>query len=518
MVIQCSACQTRYRLADEKIRPQGTKVRCSKCGEVFTVLPGEPGHAQPSPEPSPDAISSSAAEPAAGWKIAATTPPRSDEYLDWSDLGTSDRGSTPTPAAGGEDSEGNQVLQGPADGAFFGEFPLDETQASTPGGDEFAFEPPAPAAETDEFVFGEISDEEEEEITFEEEFPGEDDIAFGGGKTVGPAEEGLSPLEFDNPVFGESSSRGDSPNEDLDVGLGAGTNDELTFEERDEPAVAPAFPETEDDTFSWGEPGEAAVFADEFDFGGGDEDLAEEETEDLDFELPGFAEEPPPLAPPVQETAPSVAPGKPSKPEKSATPAATPIIPTDRRKYARRKRRGGTSLLTWLVAVILLGLCAAMGYFYWQGEFPDIYALLNRFMPPATTNQAASKIQVTKANGFFVNNREAGQLFVVQGEAVNGYTEPRSAMAVQGKLFNQAGNLLRERTAYCGNSFSASELKSLPLAKLHERSDNQFGDSLSNLNVAAGKSVPFTLVFSNLPSDLAEFTVEPGDSIPGSKQ
>ena len=30
MVIQCTQCQTRFKLADEKIKPQGTKVRCSK--------------------------------------------------------------------------------------------------------------------------------------------------------------------------------------------------------------------------------------------------------------------------------------------------------------------------------------------------------------------------------------------------------------------------------------------------------------------------------------------------------
>ena len=42
MIVQCEACQTRFRLADEKIKAGGTKVRCSKCKEVFTVMPPEP--------------------------------------------------------------------------------------------------------------------------------------------------------------------------------------------------------------------------------------------------------------------------------------------------------------------------------------------------------------------------------------------------------------------------------------------------------------------------------------------
>jgi predicted Zn finger-like uncharacterized protein len=42
MIVQCEACQTRFRLADEKVKVGGIKVRCSKCKEVFTVMPPEP--------------------------------------------------------------------------------------------------------------------------------------------------------------------------------------------------------------------------------------------------------------------------------------------------------------------------------------------------------------------------------------------------------------------------------------------------------------------------------------------
>ena len=35
MIIQCQACNTKFRVGDEKVKPPGIKVRCSKCGEVF---------------------------------------------------------------------------------------------------------------------------------------------------------------------------------------------------------------------------------------------------------------------------------------------------------------------------------------------------------------------------------------------------------------------------------------------------------------------------------------------------
>ncbi len=39
MIVQCSECQAKYRIADEKVRGAGVKVRCAKCQHVFTVKP-----------------------------------------------------------------------------------------------------------------------------------------------------------------------------------------------------------------------------------------------------------------------------------------------------------------------------------------------------------------------------------------------------------------------------------------------------------------------------------------------
>ncbi|HET8725549.1 MAG TPA: zinc-ribbon domain-containing protein [Anaeromyxobacteraceae bacterium] len=47
MIIACSACSARFRIADEKVGPQGARVRCSRCGHLFTVRPPEPVPAPP---------------------------------------------------------------------------------------------------------------------------------------------------------------------------------------------------------------------------------------------------------------------------------------------------------------------------------------------------------------------------------------------------------------------------------------------------------------------------------------
>ena len=46
------------------------------------------------------------------------------------------------------------------------------------------------------------------------------------------------------------------------------------------------------------------------------------------------------------------------------------------------------------------------------------------------------------------------------------------------------------------------------LGAINKRLNNRFGDKKSNMNVAPGKTLPFMVVFSNLPDNLEEFTVE----------
>ena len=48
VVVQCPSCQTRFRVADEKVSDRGVRVRCSSCKDVFSVKksgPAEPASA-----------------------------------------------------------------------------------------------------------------------------------------------------------------------------------------------------------------------------------------------------------------------------------------------------------------------------------------------------------------------------------------------------------------------------------------------------------------------------------------
>jgi predicted Zn finger-like uncharacterized protein len=65
MIAVCPKCKARYRIAREKLRPEGVRVRCARCAALFKVRRPEVVAAQGSP-----------AEPLSGPALSGEAPPR----------------------------------------------------------------------------------------------------------------------------------------------------------------------------------------------------------------------------------------------------------------------------------------------------------------------------------------------------------------------------------------------------------------------------------------------------------
>jgi len=55
MIAACPKCSARYRIAKERVRPEGVRLRCSRCEAVFRVRSPEPDH-PPVPQPPPPQV------------------------------------------------------------------------------------------------------------------------------------------------------------------------------------------------------------------------------------------------------------------------------------------------------------------------------------------------------------------------------------------------------------------------------------------------------------------------------
>lgn len=152
-------------------------------------------------------------------------------------------------------------------------------------------------------------------------------------------------------------------------------------------------------------------------------------------------------------------------------------------------------------------------------------------------DQAQGLISLEKVKGYYVENSNLSRAFVIEGEAANHWKESRSFIKVRGTLLDSKGNKVREQEAYCGNILSEKDMREMSRGVIEKSLASQFGVSFSNVNILPGKSVPFMIIFPDLPPEggatasfpgsggkpadvspgLSDFTVEVVSSQKGSK-
>ncbi|MBW2488063.1 MAG: DUF3426 domain-containing protein, partial [Deltaproteobacteria bacterium] len=108
----------------------------------------------------------------------------------------------------------------------------------------------------------------------------------------------------------------------------------------------------------------------------------------------------------------------------------------------------------------------------------------------------------------FIDNDSAGRILVITGQVRNEYDHPRSNIKVTGKIYQKGKNLANTATVYAGNMLSDADLQRMDMTAINQRLQNRFGDNRSNIKVNTGKTIPFFIVFNQLPVNLDEYTVE----------
>lgn len=116
--------------------------------------------------------------------------------------------------------------------------------------------------------------------------------------------------------------------------------------------------------------------------------------------------------------------------------------------------------------------------------------------------------------GKYFSNTKAGEIFVIKGKVRNDYDHPRSFIRVKANLFSKGGVLSKTGIVYCGNMLSDIDIENLDLNTIGKRLMNRNGDRKSNVNLKQGATIPFMVVFSDLPENMNMFNVEAEGSAP----
>jgi len=166
------------------------------------------------------------------------------------------------------------------------------------------------------------------------------------------------------------------------------------------------------------------------------------------------------------------------------------------------------SLKKVLIPLLLLAVVGAL-VFFGMKMFGGKEEVPVKPVAPVVKDQGNLQIEMIANPEYkFVENKVSGEILVVTGNVTNRYDHPRSNISVKGTLYDSAGKVIVTSSAYCGNMLSDSDLTALELKTINERLNNRMGDDNMNIGIESGKNVPFTVVFSDLPEDINELTVE----------
>ena len=172
-------------------------------------------------------------------------------------------------------------------------------------------------------------------------------------------------------------------------------------------------------------------------------------------------------------------------------------------------------LIILFLAILLLG-----GYstcIMYNIEIPYISTIRIPFLsdylkplppPPIPIRLAPEKKSVT---GRFVTNTVAGTLFVITGNVINTSEVVCNHIKIKGTLITKDNVKAKDKTVYCGNIISEEDLKAMEMAAIETLLLKETGNNLSNVSIKPGQSVPFMIVFSDLPPNLENFTVNVAD-------
>ena len=185
------------------------------------------------------------------------------------------------------------------------------------------------------------------------------------------------------------------------------------------------------------------------------------------------------------------------------------------------KKKSGKLLKALVVLVILVGGgfgAVALGPLVGidvKDQLSSIPYVGELFGPKA---DAAGNLKIAildkKLKGFFILNSKLNTLYVVQGSVKNEYNHSRGAISITGKLYSKGGKLRQTKTVFAGNMLTQKQLKSFGQTGIDKRLKFRTGQKRSNVSVQKGKQIPFMIVFTKVPDNLEEYSVQ----VAGSKE
>ncbi|MCL4479458.1 MAG: zinc-ribbon domain-containing protein [Deltaproteobacteria bacterium] len=214
-----------------------------------------------------------------------------------------------------------------------------------------------------------------------------------------------------------------------------------------------------------------------------------------------------------------------SAPEVSDLP--TPIVEHMIRETIKHGREEDAAKNTALVlkkiilifsVLILMSVIGYSGYMYKHEiteEANKVYLLLSEQI--ANKKPINVGVSVASSKGYFMKNVRGQQLFVIEGDVTNTKNKSLSFIKLKASILDNNNNLVSSKSFYAANVFTDEELRTLTSDQINKKLNNEMGQSLKNFNVPPETSIPFAVVFFDVPNNLSSYTIIPESAHPGTQ-
>ncbi|MFC1494709.1 DUF3426 domain-containing protein [Thermodesulfobacteriota bacterium] len=173
----------------------------------------------------------------------------------------------------------------------------------------------------------------------------------------------------------------------------------------------------------------------------------------------------------------------------------------------KRGEKGPRSLLIILIIILVLISGAIFVYFFAPSILPDSLSGVHLADKTEITDTGSKRLEIADYKGNYLLTGKSGQLYIITGNIINKYSTSRSHILLKGIIEDENKKPIKSKLAYAGNTFSEHELKGMTREEIEKSMANKAGKNNSNLNVEPNTSVPFMIIFFNLPDNISDFFV-----------
>lgn len=452
MVITCYSCSTSFSLDESLLKPEGTKVRCSRCKHFFKLY-----------------------------------PPAKENDLELEDK--------PYP---GSDQKINLVKKEPARGKEIPDLDLDES--------EFSY-----LELTDLVLDSDLGielDESDQDL-----YSNEADADFQDAENESDGQEIETPeLELDEIGLELDDDGIDQP--DFEIEMTDNEPDHISMEDDDpefelelnsDPGPSPAKPVAIEPQFS------SDKFADEYENNFPKSVKRVEQYQDDEAHFLDDAEviEVDDEEKTFSSQSSSFEQSGPARVKRLDVAKLGELFGSSRENKSRVAKKSAFVLLALILVGVGIYLAGMMsGY-----RISDLLTGIPNF-DQNTKKESAKSISTAPVpnqkdvNARYADNLTAGRLFIITGTVVNSSADSFSHIQVKGELISKDKVAVKTGFAFCGTVLSEDMLKTGKIEDIHAALSQKKGMNNANENIKPGASVPYMLVFSNLPDHLQDYRVQ----------